>query len=59
MTRYGKKNMALIGKIEEYNEKDSFIEETERLEQYFAGSEITDNNEKRAVLICVCGEKTY
>jgi len=32
--------MALIGKIEEYNENDSWIEYTERLEQYFAANEI-------------------
>ena len=51
--------MALIGKIEEYNENDSWIEYTERLEQYFAANEITDNNEKRAVLLSVCGTKTY
>ena len=51
--------MALIGKIEEYNENDSWIEYTERLEQYFAANEITDNNKKRAVLLSVCGAKTY
>ena len=53
------KTMALIGKIEEYNENDSWIEYTERLEQYFAANEITDNNKKRAVLLSVCGAKTY
>lgn len=51
--------MALIGKIEEYNENDSWIEYTERLEQYFAANEITDNSKKRAVLLSVCGAKTY
>ena len=51
--------MALIGKIEEYNKNDSWIEYTERLEQYFAANEITDNNKKRAVLLSVCGAKTY
>ncbi|XP_020609105.1 uncharacterized protein LOC110047679 [Orbicella faveolata] len=51
--------MALIGKIEEYHKKDSWIEYTERLEQYFAADEITDNNKKRAVLLSVCGAKTY
>ena len=33
--------------------------EPERLEQYFAANEITDNNKKRAVLLSVCGAKTY
>jgi len=51
--------MALIGKMEEYNENDSWIEYTERLEYYFAASEIRDNNKKRAVLLGVCGGKTY
>jgi len=45
--------MALIGKIAEYNENNSWIEYTERLEQYFAANEITDNNKKRAVLLSV------
>ena len=45
--------MALIGKIEEYNENDSWIEYTERLEQYFAAKEITENSKKRAVLLSV------
>ena len=43
-------NMALIGKIEEYNENDSWMEYTERLDHYFAANEITDNNKKRGVL---------
>ena len=53
------KNMALIGKIEEYNENDSWIEYTEQSEHYFAANEITDNNKKRAVLLSACGAKTY
>ena len=51
--------MALIGKIEEYDEKESWIEYTERLEQYFVANEITDSGKKRAVLLSVCGAKTY
>ena len=51
--------MALIGKIEEYNENDSWMEYTERLEHYFAANEITDNNKKRGVLLSACGAKTY
>ena len=51
--------MALIGKIEEYDDKESWMEYTERLEQYFAANEITDKGKKRAVLLSVCGAKTY
>ena len=49
-------NMALIGKIEEYNENDSWIEYTERPEHYFAVNEITDKKKKkkRAVLLSTC-----
>ena len=39
--------------------KESWIEYTERLEQYFIGNKITDNGKKRAVLLSVCGVKTY
>ena len=58
-TRIIQEDMALIGKIEEYDEKDSWVEYTERLEQYFVANEITDNGKKRAVLFRVCGAKTY
>ena len=58
-TRIVQEAMALIGKIEEYDEKESWIEYTERLEQYFAANEITDCGKKRAVLLSVCGAKTY
>ena len=58
-TRIIQEDMALIGKIEEYDEKDNWIEYTERLEQYFVANEITDNGKKRADLLSVCGAKTY
>ena len=51
--------MASIGKIEEFNKNDSWVEYTERVEQYFAANEITDNHKKRAILLSVCGAKTY
>ena len=51
--------MALIVKIEEFNENDSWVEYTERVKQYFAVNEITDNHKKRAILLSVCGAKTY
>ena len=50
--------MGLISKIEEYNEKESWIECTERLEQYFSANEITDSGKKRVDLLSVCGAKT-
>ena len=53
-------NMALIGKIEEYNENDSWIEYAERPEHYFPVNEITyKKKKKRAVLLSTCGAKTY
>ena len=39
--------------------KESWIEYTECLEQYFVVNEITDNGKKRAVLLSVCGANTY
>ena len=59
MTRIIQEDMALIEKIEEYDEKDSWVEYTERLEQYFVANEITDNGKKQVVLLSVCGTKTY
>ena len=42
-TRIVQEAMALIGKIEEYDEKESWIKYRERLEQYFAANKITDS----------------
>ena len=58
-TRIIQEDMALIGKIEEYDEKDTWVEYMECLEQYFVANEITDNGKKRAVLLSVCGAKMY
>ena len=58
-TRIVQEAMTLIGKMEEYDKKESWIEYTERLEQYFATNKITDSGKKRAVLLSVCGAKTY
>ena len=57
-SRIIQEDMALIGKIEEYDEKDSWVEYTERLEQYFLANEITDNGKKRAVLLSVERRRT-
>ena len=51
--------MALIGKVEEFQENDNWIEYTERLEHYFTANEITDAGKKRAVLLSSCRAKTY
>ena len=51
-------NVALIGKIEEYNENDSWMEYNKRLEHCFVANEIADNNKKRAVVLSACGAKT-
>ena len=48
--------MTLISKIEEYYEKESWVEYTKRLEQYFAANKITDNGKKRAVVLSVWSE---
>ena len=53
-------SMALLGKIEEQSENDSWIEYNERLEDYFAANEITDTNQKRGVLLLsACETNTY
>ena len=52
-TRIVQEAMALIGKIEEYDEKESWIEYTGHMEQYFAANEILDNGKNRAVLLSV------
>ena len=50
--------MALIGKVEEFQENDYWREYTERL-GHFTANEITDAGKKRAVLLSSCGAKTY
>ena len=47
--------MALIGKVEEFQENDNWIEYTERLDQCFLAKEITDSGKKRTVLLSSCG----
>ena len=51
--------MAFIGKVEEFQENNNWIEYIERLEHYFTANAITDNGKKRAVLLSLCGAKTY
>ena len=51
--------MAAYGKIEELQEGSDFLEYVERLEQYFAANEITDDDKKRAIFLTVCGASAY
>ncbi|XP_077861637.1 uncharacterized protein LOC144342207 [Saccoglossus kowalevskii] len=52
--------MASFGKIEEFNVADEeWSQYTERVTQYFIANEITDTTKRRAVLLSVCGAKTY
>ena len=52
--------MALYGIVGEFKEsEESWIQYVERLEQYFLANEITDGKKQRAILLSVCGSKTY
>ena len=51
--------MALIGKVEELQENDNWIEYTERLDQSFLANKITDKGKKQVVLVSSFGVKTY
>ena len=52
--------MALYGTVGEFKESDeSWTQYVERLEQYFLANEITDGKKQRAILLSVCGSKTY
>ena len=52
--------MATYGNVGEFKEsEESWTQYTERLEQYFAENEIKDAKKQRAILLSVCGSKTY
>lgn len=52
--------MACYGKIEEFKtDTGDWTEYVERLTQYFVANDIEANEKKRAILLSVCGEKTY
>ena len=52
--------MATYGKIGEFKEwKESWTQYVERLEQYFLANEVEDVGKRRAILLSVCGSKTY
>ena len=52
--------MATYGKIGEFKEsEESWTQYVERLEQYFLANEVEDVAKRRAILLTVCGSKTY
>ena len=52
--------MATYGNVGEFKEsEESWTQYAERLEQYFATNEISDAKKQRAILLSVCGSKTY
>ena len=52
--------MATYGKIGEFKEsEESWTQYVERLEQYFLANEVDDVAKRRAILLSVCGSKTY
>ena len=55
-----KLKMAHFGKIEEFTETsiESWTQYKERLDQYFIANDI-DDDKRRAVLLSICGSKTY
>ena len=51
--------MAVYGKIDEFNaECEDWMQYTERLTQYFIANKISDNDQRRAILLSVIGSKT-
>jgi len=52
--------MTTYGKIGEFKEsEESWTQYIERLEQYFLANDVEDAGKKRAILLSVCGSKTY
>ena len=52
--------MATYGNVGDFKESEEWwTQYAERLEQHFAANEIKDTTERRAILLSVCGCKTY
>lgn len=52
--------MATYGKIGEFIEsEETWTQYIERLEQYFLANDLEDASKQRAILLSVCGSKTY
>ena len=60
MTRKITGRMATYGTVGEFKEnEESWTQYVERLEQYFLANEIKNQTKMRAILLSVCGSKTY
>ena len=52
--------MATYGTVGEFKEaEESWTQCVERLQQFFMANKITDRKKMRAILLSVCGSKTY
>ncbi|CAB4039062.1 Hypothetical predicted protein [Paramuricea clavata] len=51
--------MANHGKVEEYDSQEEWSQYIERLEFYFEANGVDDEDKQRAILLSVCGSKTY
>ena len=51
--------MANHGKLEEYDSQEEWSQYIERLEFYFEANGVDDEDKQRAILLSVCGSKTY
>ena len=51
--------MANHGKLSEYDMQEQWSEYIKRLEFYFEANGISDGDKQPAILLSVCGSKTY
>ena len=51
--------MANHGKLEEYDPQEEWSQYIERLEFYFEANGVDNADQQRAILLSVCGSKTY
>ncbi|CAB4020384.1 Hypothetical predicted protein [Paramuricea clavata] len=51
--------MANHGKLEEYDSQEEWSQYIEQLEFYFEANGVDDEDKQRAILLSVCGSKTY
>ena len=51
--------MANHGTLTEYDMQEDWSEYIERLEFYFEANGVSDGEKQRAILLSVCGSKTY
>lgn len=51
--------MATYGKLEAYDPQEEWSQYIERLQFYFEANGVSDEDKQRAILLSVCGSKTY